>query len=98
MEFIQDKPHRRISGKGILVLLQDGHVFSSKDVYVGPEPKGSGSLSPKQILEEASKGPKAEKPKAKKEVKPKVEMKPKVGLFLAEKPKRKAIKRFVGKK
>lgn len=96
MKFSQDRPHKRISGRGILVLLQDGNVFSSKSTYVGPEPKGSGSMPPKEILEAAAK-----------EVKPVVEKKivkkttfkkpQKKGLFVGEKPKRKAVSRVVGK-
>jgi len=93
MKFEQNKGHRRISGKGVLVLLQDGHVFAGKDKYVGPEPKGSGSMTTAQILEAAKGGPKKVE-KVKQEVFKKVE---RPVLSLGTK-KRKRTRRVIGRK
>lgn len=100
MEFKPDKPYRRISGKGALVVLQSGHVFTGKDVYVGPEPKGSGSMSPQEILAAAAEKKPEPKPEKKKVIPKKVVdpmAKPRVGLFLGEKPKSKSYKRKIGR-
>ena len=98
MKFEQSKPYKRIAGKGVLVHLQNGHVFSG-DVYVGPEPKGSGPMTPQQLLADAvancKKAPKPEP--VKKVAKPEIDPSKKAGLFVGSKPKRKAGKRVVGK-
>ena len=101
MKFNPSKGYRRISGKGVLVLLQKGHVFASENVYVGPEPKGSGSMTPCELLEAAKQLPKPEekiiaKKKVGKKVRKKVEKK--TGLYLGVKPPRKTVARVVGRR
>ena len=50
------QPYRMIGAPTGRVTLQNGNVFVGKGIYVGPEPKGSGSMHPLDIEKEARAG------------------------------------------
>ena len=90
MEFVQNMPHTRIAMKGIVLHLQDGHVFHGTK-YVGPKPEGFGSMTPHELLAAAG----THKVKTPKKVEEILKEEPKG--FFVKKAKRKSTRRVVGK-